>query len=295
MQRRTNIQISSLIVFLSILTIIIQFAAYYFFASFYAIIGVSSLILIIGCHILLERSLTYEACFNYTILNVFISMIITLFIYFGKDSSYTLAPYTNTLIGIVIINWFIPTLHCFLRQMFEYGTRIEHFITFYRNNSIIFLLFYIGVILYGSFFTNAFSWAYQANTEAVNLTPFWVLSTLIEDYLYDLIPLSDIVIYLSSRILLFIPYGFYCTLATRRRSRLLKYTTFLMFPIILEVLQYFIYPLRCDIDDVIYAFIGGILGSLLFYLTNLIFRSVSGKDFLGKDSAYQFSNSSLHF
>jgi glycopeptide antibiotics resistance protein len=61
------------------------------------------------------------------------------------------------------------------------------------------------------------------------------------------------------------------------------------------VLQYIFFPARCDIDDVIYGLLGGLLGSLGFFLLNLIFKAFSGKEFLAKDPAYRFSNSSLHF
>jgi glycopeptide antibiotics resistance protein len=102
-------------------------------------------------------------------------------------------------------------------------------------------------------------------------------------------------IYLCSRILLFVPFGFYIAMIARRQSRLLKFAFLLLFPLVLEIAQYFVYPARCDIDDVIYGLLGGLLGSLGFFLQNLIFKSFSGKDFLAKDPAYRFSNSSLHF
>jgi glycopeptide antibiotics resistance protein len=150
-------------------------------------------------------------------------------------------------------------------------------------------------MVYSSFLSNAFPWAYTSNPEAANFTPFLVISTQIENFLYGNISLSDIIIYLSSRILIFIPYGFYCTLFLRRQSRLLRFFLLLLLPIILEILQYFLYPTRFDIDDVIYALIGGIFGSLIFYLINVLFLAVSGKEFLSKDTIYRFSNSSLHF
>jgi hypothetical protein len=134
---------------------------YYFFASFCIILGISSLVVILCCHILLERSSTYEACFIYTTLNVFISLIITILTYLGRNDSFSFMPYTGILIGLVFINWLIPTIHCFLRNMFDYGTRVEDFNIFYRNNSIIFVVFYIAVILYGFFITEAFPWAYR--------------------------------------------------------------------------------------------------------------------------------------
>jgi glycopeptide antibiotics resistance protein len=128
-----------------------------------------------------------------------------------------------------------------------------------------------------------------------NFIPFGIITVQIEDYLYDYIPLSDIVTYLLSRILAFIPYGFYITLLLRRQSRLPRFFALLLLPFLIEVLQYIFIPARCDIGDLIYALIGGLLGTLLFYLMNVIFRAFSGKDFLAKENDYRFANSPLHF
>lgn len=293
MQRRTNIQISSAIIMLSILTILIQFAAYYCFEAFYVVWGISCLICVICCHILLEQSATYEACFNFSLLNLFISLIIIVICRYGKVE--TFLPYTGVMLGIAVINWLIPMLHCLLRYMLDYGTRIEGFNDFYRNISIIFLVFYFGIMIYGVFWKKAFPWAYPMDTVPDNLLPFNVIATLIEDYLYDNIPLSDIVAYLLSRILIFVPYGFFTGLLLRRQKRLPRFCALLVLPFLIEVLQYLIVPELCDIDDLIYAVIGGLIGSLSFFLMNVIFRAVSGKDFLSKDADYRFSGSLLHF
>ncbi|MBH1941688.1 VanZ family protein [Mobilitalea sibirica] len=293
MQRRSYTGISSLIVFLSIITILVQFAAYYFFASVYLFLGISCLISIICIHILIEQSLTYESSFIYSVLTVFISLIITVLTYYGKDQSFI--PYTIYLFGIVAVNWFIPTIHCFFRNMLDYGSRIEGFHHFYRNNSIILLLFYIGIMIYGYFTDGSFPWAYPYVVEDINFTPFMSVSSLIEDYLNDLIPIKDIITYLLSRILLYVPYGFYIILVLRRRSRILRALSLLFVPLALEVVQYFLFEARTDIDDVIFAVIGGIVGALWFHLTNQFFKAVSGKNFLAKESDFRYSNSSLHF
>jgi glycopeptide antibiotics resistance protein len=138
-------------------------------------------------------------------------------------------------------------------------------------------------------------WSYQGTLTSVNIVPFEVITIQIEEYLYGIVPLNNIVIYLLSRITAFIPYGFIIALLLRRKNRLPKYASLLILPIVMEVLQYFIFPTRCDIDDVIYAFLGGILGSVLFYLLNVIFRSVTGKEFLMRNSDYRYSGGALHF
>lgn len=294
MQRRSFTQISFLIVLFSIVTILIEIICYYFFASIYPVLGSSAFLSILCCHILLEQSGTYETCFIYTLLTVFISLIVTVLTYFSPDHS-AFIQHSNLLNGIVALNWLIPSIHCFIRYMVGYGSRIKQYPTFYRNNSIIFVLFYLVILIYGSFSKDAFPWVYRAVMweDTVNFTPFLALSRQIEDYLYGIIPLSDIFEYIGIRILFYLPYGYYIALLTRRNPRFVKYVSFLILPLIIEVFQYFFIISRCDIDDVIYAYIGGILGSVLFYLTNAIFHGITGKDFLERENYY--GSSSLHF
>ncbi len=293
MQKRSHIEISSLIVILSIITILIQFATYYFFSSVYIVIGIACLITALCTHILLEQTLTYQSCFIYLLLTVFISLVIVLLSYTGENQN--IIPYTDVLLGIIAVNWLIPSLHCYFRNMLDYGTRIEEFTPFFRNAGIMFNLFYFSFVLYAALATEVFPWAYRALPEQANFTPFWSIATQIEDYLNHMIPLSDIFTYLASRILLYIPYGYYGILLLRRQSRLSRFLSLFLLPVLVEVLQYFLVPNRCDIDDIIYGFIGGLVGALWFHLNNVIFHAVSGKPFLAKDSDFRYSNNSLHF
>lgn len=293
MQRRSNLQVSSLIILLGILTILVQFTIYYFFDVYLIIWGISSLVSVICCHILLEQTSSYEACFSYSLFTLFVSLIITVISYFGKVQ--TFLPYTAAMLGIAIINWLIPLFHCFLRNMLDYGTKVEDFNSFYRNLSIVFAVFYFAAIIYGSFVTDAFPWAFPVNNNSHNFLPFSIIATQIEDYLYGYIPLSDIITYLATRIIAFIPYGFYITLLLRRQSKLSRFFALLQLPLLIEILQYFFIPQYCDIDDLIYGLIGGLLGSLMFLLTAVIFRAISGKEFLSRDNDYRYSGSSFYY
>lgn len=292
MRKRSSMELSSLIIFLSIISIILQFAAYLFFTSPFIILGISSVVVILSIHILLEQSLTYKACTLYTILTLFISTIITLLIYFGADTK--LLPFTKSLLGILALNWLIPVIHCFIRHMFDYGSRIEHFNSFYRNVNIIFLLFYITVLIYISFGQKTYPRIYPI-FDSVNFTPFWTSATQIENYINHMIPFSDIFIYFISRILIYMPYGYYGILLLRNTSKFIWLIYLLLLPSTIELIQYLIIPGKCDIDDLIYGLIGGAIGALLFYLTNAIYRWVSGKNFLSKGSKARYSNKPLYF
>lgn len=293
MQRRMNIQATSLIILLSILTIILQFTVYYFIESTFLIWGVSSIIAILCCHMLLEMTTTYEACFQYALLTIFVSLVINAISYFGNVQ--TFLPFTSAMLGIVIVNWLIPLLHCCLRTLLDYGTKLEGFPEFYGCISILFIILYLAAILTGAFIKDAFPWAYPIRYETYNLLPFGIISSLIEDYLYGYVEMSTIIAYLLTRILAFVPYGFYTTLLLRRQPRLLRILSLFLFPFLIEAIQFYALRDLSDIDDLIFAFLGGTLGSVLFYLTNIIFLLISGREFLLKDTDYRFANSRLHF
>lgn len=292
MQRRTNLQISSIIILMGIITILIQFGAYYYFKPAYIIWGISCLISIISCHIIIQQSASYEACYCYSLLTIFVSLCITAVVYLGEVKSFL--PYSWVMPGLIFINWFIPLLHCIIRYVMDYSTRVEDFDIFYRNVSIIFIIFYLAILLYASYVPGSFEWAYPVKRTQYNLLPFEIIATLIEDKLYDKIPFSDITSYLLPRIFIFLPYGFYIRLLLFRSRRITRVLIFLFFPLLIELLQYIMIPSRCDIDDVLYGITGAFLGSLSFVLFNWIVRAISGRDFLIKSNS-RYMGSSLHF
>lgn len=285
MQRRTGLQISSIIILMGILTIFVEFAAYHFFKPSYLVWGISCIASIICCHILLAQAASYEACYCYSLLTIFMSLSITAVSYLGETKSFL--PYTWIMPGLIVINWIIPLLHCTIRYVVDYSTRIEDFFIFYRNINIIFAVFYMLIIIYASFARGAFKWAYPIESTNYNLLPFEIIASLIEDKFYGNIPLSDITAYLLPRILIFLPYGFYVRLLLYKKTRLIRFIVFLLFPLLLEIFQYFIIPSRCDIDDVIYGVLGSFAGSLTFVLFNLIVRTISGRDFLIKNDRFR--------
>ena len=293
MQRRINMETSSLIVLLSILTILFQYGAYYFIAPPMLILLISCVITLTCTHVLLEQSTVYETSFVYIGLITFIGLIITVLSYSSKEGS--LLPYSSTMLVILAINWIIPVTHCFLRNMLDYGTRIDGYLTFNLSTGIVFNLFYLGLIIYGSFTAKGYPWTYITVINSANFTPFMSVSILIEDFLMDLIPLKEIFIYLANRIIIFIPYGYYVTMLLRRHNRLYKIIAIFIFPLIIEILQFFTYRQRSDVDDIIYALLAGLLGNILYNVINIIYRIISGRDFLEEETNSRFSGTTLHF
>jgi VanZ like family. len=293
MQRRANMQASSLIILLSILTILVQFIGYYLFEPVFVIWAISCIASALCSYIIQERTITYNSCFYYSILTLFMSLIFIVST-FGNNQS--VIPYSGAMLGIAVINWLVPSLSGYIRHMIDYGAKLEDYTEFFRNSSIVFLLFYAILLIYGSFVTDAFPWAYRDVTNSANFMPFQIITTQLDNYYLDgSVQLSDIFTYLIPRILIYSPFGFYVGLAFHKRPLWYKLVALLSLPFLLELLQYFIINKRCDIDDLIYALIGGALGALFFFLTNLVSRTTTGKDFLKRDTGLRYIENLLHF
>ncbi len=287
--QKSSAHLTTITILLSILTITVQFCTYYFFGAALVTFGLTSIIILLFSHILLEQFMNYESCFSYILLNLFISFLIILLSYYGgKDSILT---YTEGLLLFIILNWAIPVVYCIFRCLFDRGPKYSQFNLFYRNISIVFVLFYAGVLIYLLFTGNTG----RSDMHSINFAPFVTIATRIEDFIEGQIGLGDLVPYFTKGIVLYIPYGFYTILLLRYFGRLTRTLSLFILPLLVEVIQSVFQLGKGDIDDVILAFIGGFLGALCYHILNTIFRSVTDEDFLSERSSYSFYGNSLHF
>jgi glycopeptide antibiotics resistance protein len=291
--QRSSIHIATLIIVLSILTAITQYGAYYFLSKAIIVFGITTVVILLCSHLLLEHTLSYESCFSYALLNIFINFVIILLSYYGNTEGFL--PFNPILYLFILINILIPILYCITRYLFDRGPKFSNFLSFYRNISIIFLGIYLGVLIYLLFINNESMVLYYSNFENVNLIPFLTMATLIEDYVDGFVTIGSILNYLLLSTLLFVPFGFYGIMLLRNSNRLIRFMLLILFPVIIEVLQKTFLLGKGDIDDVILGLIGGLVGGLFYHILNSIFRFVKDEDFLNKGSRYSFYRSSLHF
>lgn len=287
--RRNSVHLTTIIILLSILSLSVQFITYYFLGATFITFSITSCVILLFSYILLEQYLSYENCFSFLLLNLFMSFIIILFSYYGGSDF--LLSYQPDLFIFIILNWAIPTIYSLLRNLFDRGPKYMHFLQFYRNTSIVFLLFYTGLLVTLLFTNN--------NTASANISfqfvPFVTIATVIEEYIVGQIALEAIISYFVISILLFIPYGYYCALLLRYWGRIARIVALIILPVLIEVLQSVLQFSKGEIDDIILALIGSLLGALCYSILNSIFQSVTDEDFLPERSSYTYYSSKLHF
>ena len=115
------------------------------------------------------------------------------------------------------------------------------------------------------------------------MIPFASFAAYIDGIISETVPVQRLLQYLLERILLFLPYGFFIAMVGRKLHSMLRLGLVLVLPVIVELLQYLLKYHSCDADDVIFAFLGGMFGMLLFVIFNVVFQKTTGKNFDGSE------------
>lgn len=287
MRNKNSIRFTTVIILLSILTVFGEFSLLYVMEEDFLATLIGCGILLLLSIILLFTTYNFEAIFIYTLLNVVLSSLLAAYSFW--EISYFYYSITNYELWMVVANFAVPCLLCLICNLFDQNESLTNYRPFVRNSSLLFLLYYISIFIYMEFTPHTDTiWSEGAS----NFIPFYTIAGYIENYIYKLGTLRDILNHLLIPILLYLPAGFLLAMCMRHTNKLIRLFVVLALPILAEVIQYLTRVNTINIDDVIYGFLGGISGQLLFFLLNALFLAIKGEEFLEEKRSYR---STLHF
>lgn len=287
MRNKNSIQFTTIIILLSILTVSGEFALLYFLPEDLYAAFISCGIVLVFSLLLLFTSYHFEAVFIYMLLNVVLSSILAGYRFW--EIRYFYYSVQNFDLWMIVINFFIPSFICLIGNLLDTNENLLGYHHFVRNSCILFLFFYLAVFGYLQFTPHIGGhWSNEGN----NFIPFYTIAGYIEDYIYKVGAFRDIFPHLLLPVLLYVPSGYLTAMLLRHTGKLIRLITALIFPILIEVLQYITSVNNINIDDVIYGFLGGILGGLFFHLINLLFLHIKGNGYLEEERSYR---NNLHF
>ncbi|MDF2801864.1 MAG: putative rane protein [Anaerocolumna sp.] len=293
MMKKNYSHVTTFIILFSIVTVILQFTAYYFVDSFLLTLGISSILCLLCDRILLQLTNNYGACFSYSLLNVLLCSIILLLSYLGNTQG--LFPFEEKLYFFLLINWLVPHLNSIFSDMADTSYRITGFKEFFRNSSIVFSLFYLLGVLIFLFLNNTDYFIIDANLSTINIIPFYTLATLIENHISDQGSLTYVRTYLLQGIIPYIPYGFYTILLLRHQTRLLRFVALILFPFAIEALQRLTLLGKADVEEVLLGLLGGFIGALIYHGLNTLHNYAKGRDFLTEQTRFHYYKDSYRF
>ena len=113
--------------------------------------------------------------------------------------------------------------------------------------------------------------------------PFATFAAYVDGMINETVSVEQLWEFLANRVVLFLPYGFFIAMVGRTLYSLLRLGLVLLLPLLIEVLQGVFSWGACDADDVLFSFLGGLIGMLCFLIFNGLFQRSTGKNFNGSE------------
>jgi len=264
------------IVLIGILVSVLQFVLFYITENNWGgvmLAGAAVLVGAIAVHIITGEM---EELFAYLLIPCLCSGCIGLLI--PKLEGACLPKSGVVFLGCVL-SWFLPVLYACLYTWVEGSPALIRFSGFYKKTTVFFYIIYFGFLIYWvTVYTRI-----PKNEITMQLIPFATFAAYVDGILSETVPVGRLLQFLSERIVLFLPYGFFVAMAGRKLHSLLRLGLVLLFPVVTGLLQYTFSLHSLDVDDMIFAFLGGLFGIISFVIFNAIFQKTTGKNFDGSD------------
>lgn len=271
------VNISSLVILLSLISFIAEACVYYLVNYHWASVAVAVVLSIGISHFCLESSLSYGYSFLHAAFMMTSTFIFSVVVYLIQPNKWI--SYDFSMVVLVLVNWITPFVYCNLRDMLDHGPRFDGFRTFFNRMAVLFLIFFLFVIVKQYFLTPIIPPYQELPFGAHNFIPMMATASYIEFTQYNGIALMPLIFYITEMIFMGIPIGFFIRIYGAHLPFLLRICAYCALPVILEILQEFTGRGWGDIDDVTMSLFGVLLGVILYYCLNGLCLAVSNRDF----------------
>ena len=272
------VNISSLVILLSLVSFIAE-ACLYYLVNYHWISIVFAVIFSVGLsHFCLESSLNYGYSFLHAAFMVTITFIFSTVIYLIQPNQWI--HYDFSMVVLVLVNWLVPFLYSNIRDMLDRGPRFDGFHLFFRRMSILFIVFFLFVLIKQYFLTPITPPYQELPFGAHNFIPMMTTASYFEFALKSHVSLAPLFCFIGEMGAIGIPIGFFVRIYGARLPFVLRLLIYVGIPVILELLQDLAGRGWGDIDDVTMSLFGILIGVILFYLLNGLSQSVSNREYM---------------
>ena len=141
----------------------------------------------------------------------------------------------------------------------------------YRRLGKILIVFYIGFVFYFLLISEIYGRTGEMKDYHYNLVLF---KEIMRFWNYrDQLGIFSVFANLAGNILIFIPFGFFMPVASEHRNFFVTVMDTLLFSLMIEVIQLFTKVGCFDVDDLLLNTIGGVVGYIIFMISNVIRRN----------------------
>jgi len=188
-------------------------------------------------------------------------------------------PEKGTMLIGCLFTWLIPVVYAIIYTWINGNPAISGFARFYIRAYIFFYVVYFALILYGLFFHRTA----VAEGNAAQWIPFATFAALVNGVIKGVTEFSEVTGFLLNRVVVFLPYGFFIGLVGRKLHGMVRMILLLLLPALIELVQLLFRFGTCDVDDIIFRFLGALLGFFCFLLFDAAFEHFTARHFDGSE------------
>lgn len=277
MSKRT-VNISSLVILLSLLSFIAEVCVYYFLPYHWISVLFAGAVALGNSHFCLESSMDYDYSFIHASFMVIATLAFSGIVYIIQPNRWI--QYDFSMVLLVLVNWLVPFVYSCIRDLLDHGPRFDGYHTFFHRMSILFIVIFLLTVVKQYFLTPIVPPYPDEPFGAHNFVPFMSTATYIESVLRQHGSLNTLFAYIAEIFFMGIPIGFFCRIYLRKLYLVFRVMIYIAIPVVLEVLQYVTGAGRGSIDDVTFSLLGILIGVILFHLMNQLFQAVSNREFM---------------
>lgn len=191
----------------------------------------------------------------------------------------TVLPYSRLALWEAVIVWLIPMLYAIIFAWIEGFSVMEEFAGFYFKATILFYVVYYGTIIAGMISVCST----VPESSRVQMMPFATFAAYIDGLVKGTVTMPQLSYFLITHTFLFIPFGFFVAMVCRTLHNAIKVILLVAFPTVLVLIRLLAQKNNFDIDDIVFCFLGGLLGMLFFYIFNTLFQNITNRNFDGSE------------
>ncbi|MBR1743780.1 MAG: VanZ family protein [Lachnospiraceae bacterium] len=275
---KRSVSISSLIILLALLSFLFEVCLYYFIKEHFVTVLVAIVLSVVLTHYFLEKTMGYDGCFLQGAFVTICSAAFVVVIYLLQPNPWM--EYDYWALVLVLANWLVPFIYCFIRDFCDHGPRYDGYLFFFYGMSAVFLMIYALMFIKQQFITPLLPPYEVMKFGAHNFVPFMATGHYFEAALSEGKDVSVMVLYIVQMVAFAVPYGFYVRVFTKEFPVILRILLYLCGPFLVEVVQAVTEIGRGDIDDYAFSIVGLAIGVGIFRLVDHVSYYANKRNFL---------------
>lgn len=254
----------------------VQFIIYHFVNGGWLGILLSALCILVGSAVVQAITREQEELLGYLLIPCVFSGVLGLLLPYAEIPFF---PESTTMLFGCLFAWLVPVVFGMVYTWVMGNTEAVSFARFYKRAAIFFYMVYFGLVIYATFF--------QHNTASkeiqVQMIPFATFAAFVDGVMKETVSIGRVVEFVINRVVFFLPYGFFIGMVCRKLHGILRIILLLLLPVLMELIQLIFRWGTCDIDDIIFRFLGSLFGLLGFLVFDSLFQHFTARHFDGSE------------